>query len=111
ARSTAVLAGDVIVALLMSSRIAAASAFALFARGVYPGLLSGRPTERAALVELVSFGGWVTVSTITGTTFAYADRIFISVVSSIGAVAQYALPYEIVARLWIIPNAVSAALF
>ena len=111
AGSTAGLDVEGIVALILISRIAATSAFALFARGVYPGLLSGRPTERAALVELVSFGGWVTVSTITGTTFAYADRIFISVVSSIGAVAQYALPYEIVARLWIIPNAVSAALF
>jgi O-antigen/teichoic acid export membrane protein len=109
--STAGLDVAGIVALILVSRIAATTAFVVLSRGVYPGLLSARPTDRAALGELVSFGGWVTVSTIAGTVFAYADRIFISVVSSIGAVVYYAVPYEIVARLWIVPNAVSAALF
>ena len=109
--STAGLDVAGIVALILLSRIAATTAFALLAHGAYPTLLSPRPIDRAALGELVSFGGWVTVSTIAGTIFAYADRIFISVVSSIGAVAYYAVPYEIVARLWIVPNAVSAAIF
>jgi O-antigen/teichoic acid export membrane protein len=100
-----------IVALILVSRAAATTAFGLLAQSAHRGLLSPRPIDRAALAELMSFGGWVTVSSVTGMVFAYADRILISIFRSIGAVTYYAVPYEIVARLWLIPNALVAVLF
>lgn len=111
AASTAGLGVPAILTLILLSRLCSTAAFAVLAHRALGGVLKNPAVEGAALRRLVSFGGWVTISSVVGTVFAYGDRFLISYFRSVGAVTYYAIPYEIVARLWIVPNAISAALF
>ena len=67
--------------------------------------------EWSVLKELFSFGGWVTVSNIISPIMVYSDRFVLS--SFIGAdkVAFYTAPSEAVARMSIIPGALSRTIF
>jgi O-antigen/teichoic acid export membrane protein len=51
------------------------------------------------------------VSNVAGPMLVYLDRILIGALVSLAAVAYYAAPYEIVARLWVLPSSLSIALF
>ncbi|TBW02231.1 flippase [Azotobacter chroococcum] len=63
------------------------------------------------LRELLSFGGWITVSNIISPVMVYFDRFFISSFVGAKSVAFYTAPAEAVARLLIIPIAVSKVVF
>ena len=67
--------------------------------------------DRKTLRELLRFGGWITISNVVSPVMVYFDRFFIS--SFVGAtrVAFYTAPAEAVARLLIIPIAVSKVIF
>jgi O-antigen/teichoic acid export membrane protein len=67
--------------------------------------------DRSAAKELLTFGGWITVSNIVGPLMVYFDRFVIGAVLSMTAVAYYTVPYEVITRLWIIPEAVTGVLF
>ncbi|MGH8517522.1 MAG: flippase [Panacagrimonas sp.] len=60
---------------------------------------------------LVTFGGWLTVSTIISPLLAYADRFVI--VSILGAekFAYYSVPSDMVSRMLLVPGALVAALY
>lgn len=60
---------------------------------------------------LATTGGWLTVSNLTGSMLGYLDRFLVGASISASAVAYYATPQEITARLWIIPSALTAVLF
>lgn len=78
---------------------------------VFPALRSGIGLAGAELVRLARFGGWMTVSNVVGPLMVYMDRFLIGVGLSTTAVAFYAVPFEVVTRLWIIPAAVVSSLF
>lgn len=61
-------------------------------------------------VYLVRFGGWLTVSNVTGPILTYCDRILVSAATSAVALAYYAPPLEAVSRLLVLPLALTAAL-
>lgn len=63
------------------------------------------------LRELLSFGGWVTVSNIVGPVMVYFDRFLIGVVAGAAAVAYYTTPFEVVSKLSVLPAAMMAVLF
>jgi O-antigen/teichoic acid export membrane protein len=60
---------------------------------------------------LVTFGGWMSLSAIIDPIFLYSDRFVLAAVASVSAVAYYATPFDMVVRLWLIPDALNAALF
>ncbi len=76
-----------------------------------------RPGARPAghdplgLRALVSFGAWVTVTNIVSPILVYLDRFLIAGMLSVGAVAFYATPYEVVTKAFILPAALAGALF
>jgi O-antigen/teichoic acid export membrane protein len=71
-----------------------------------------RPTfERKRLRRLASYGGWVTLTTLLTPVLSSADRPFISARLGAAPVAHYAVPYNLVSRLWIVAFSVSRALF
>jgi O-antigen/teichoic acid export membrane protein len=71
-----------------------------------------RPTfERKRLRRLASYGGWVTITTLLTPVLSSADRPFISARLGAAPVAHYAVPYNLVSRLWIVAFSVSRALF
>lgn len=69
------------------------------------------PFNREKLKELFSFGAWMTVSNIVGPLMVTADRFVISSVLGAGIVAYYTVPSEVMARVLILPAALTGALF
>lgn len=61
--------------------------------------------------EMLGFGGWMTVSSTLSPLLVYLDRFFVGILISMTAVTYYAAPYEVVARLLIIPSAVVGTLY
>jgi O-antigen/teichoic acid export membrane protein len=61
--------------------------------------------------RILGYGAWVTVSNIVGPLMVYADRLVIGALISVAAVGYYAAPYEVLTRLWILPAALTGALF
>lgn len=99
-----------IVALLLLSRVASLCAYAAFAVRAQPGL--ARPAlSTAQWRRIASFGGWTSVSGMVAPLLIYLDRFLLGALVSLAAVAYYAAPYEVVARLLIVPASVVAALF
>ena len=76
-----------------------------------PGALL-RPRIIAQRVrELLSFGGWLTVSAIIGPMLVYLDRFILSSEHGLVASAAYTTPFEAVVRFLIVPSAVVSVMF
>lgn len=58
-----------------------------------------KASSTAWLRQLLSFGGWVTVSNVVGPVIIYMDRFVIGAVLAASAVAVYAVPFDVVSRL------------
>jgi O-antigen/teichoic acid export membrane protein len=100
-----------IVMLLLLSWAGIGLALTLLCLRVFPGLESGRKKDRSITTPLLKFGSWVTVCNLLIPVLVYADRFVIGAVLSIAAVAYYAVPYEVVSRLQVIPGSIGSALF
>ena len=53
----------------------------------------------ASLRQLLTFGGWVTVSNIVGPVIVYVDRFVIGAMLTASSVVIYAVPFDLVSRL------------
>jgi O-antigen/teichoic acid export membrane protein len=60
---------------------------------------------------LLTYGGWVTLTSVAGPVLTYADRFLAGAIVGITSLAYYAAPFDVVTRLWIIPGALVLALF
>jgi O-antigen/teichoic acid export membrane protein len=98
-----------IVALIVVVRTLALVGFLVAYTQYLPGF---QPFPASMFRVLFSFGGWVSVSNVVGPILVYADRVLLGSLVSAAAVGYYAAPYEVVTRaLWVLPTAVSTALF
>jgi O-antigen/teichoic acid export membrane protein len=100
-----------LVLALAVPRLVAALAHWLVCWRIAPALTGFTWPRRAASRELLSYGGWLTVSNVVGPLMVYVDRFVIAAMVAMSAVAYYAAPYEVVTRLWLVPAAVTAVLF
>jgi len=75
---------------------------------VCPG--QGIVFERTEAIQLLRFGGWVTVSAIVGPMMVLLDRFIIGVVSGAAAVTVYTVPFQLAERTTIFARALSGAL-
>lgn len=102
---------DAIIAVLLAGRVVAWWAHLAFCRRlVRTRIVSGR-FERALVGPLLRFGGWISVSNLVGPFLTSVDRLIVGTVLSVGTVAYYAAPYEVITKLWLVPTAVAAVLF
>jgi O-antigen/teichoic acid export membrane protein len=69
------------------------------------------PGTRAHLRPLLRLGVWTTVSNVLSPLMTVADRFVIASMISVSAVAMYAVPWEAVTRLFIVPGALTMVLF
>ncbi len=100
-----------VMAIIVGARVLALPAYFLAARAALPNVPL-RPVFRTnKLGHIGRFAGWVAVSTAVSPLLLYLDRFMIGALLSMTAVAFYAAPYEIVARLTLIPGAAMGALF
>jgi len=60
---------------------------------------------------LINFGGWITVSNIISPLMVSFDRFFIANSLSVSVVAFYTTPYEIIAKMLLIPQSVTNVMF
>jgi O-antigen/teichoic acid export membrane protein len=98
------------VALLLLARVGSLLAYGGLAVWRVPAL--ARPAiARVELRRVASFGGWTSVSGVLSPLLIYLDRFLLGALVSMAAVAYYAAPYEVVARLLIVPASVVGALF
>lgn len=73
--------------------------------------VAGDRADRAHLPALLRAGAWMTVSNVLSPIMTVADRFLIGSLVSVSAVALYAVPWEAVTKLWIVPGAVTMVLF
>lgn len=100
-----------LVAILVGGRIASWLGYLVSCLRAMPSLGRATGLDRGAIPALLNFGAWMTVSNVIGPLMVYLDRFLIGALVSVGAVAYYATPYEVVTKLWIVPGAVASVLF
>ena len=100
-----------IAAGLVGLRVAALVAYGTACVRAWPGLPGRMHLDRARVRELLTFGGWVTLSTVIGSLLVYADRFVVAAAVSLEAVGYYTVPHEVVTRLEIVPASLVLTLF
>lgn len=78
---------------------------------VCPVLKNRISFDKKMIRQLVTFGGWITVSNVISPLMVTFDRFIIGALMSIQAVAYYSTPYDVVTRILIISNAITGVLF
>ncbi|MDP9223531.1 MAG: flippase [Actinomycetota bacterium] len=100
-----------IVGLLVAARVATFVAYLLLTRRAFPKLsVFGLPSWSAAR-GLLGYGGWLTVSSASAPAIVYGERAIIASATTASGLGLYAIPYELVARMWVVPGAIAATLF
>ncbi|HQU17029.1 MAG: hypothetical protein B7Z66_12625 [Chromatiales bacterium 21-64-14] len=84
--------------------LAAAVTHALPLRG------AGGP-QRALAKRLLSYGGWVTATSLVGPALETLDRLLIGTVLGAASVTYYTVPSELASRFRILPGAIARSLF
>ena len=101
---------DGLIAATVIIRIAANLPIFLACRRYVP--LRGRPRFRKSLAApLFRYGGWVTVTAVTGPILVSVDRLLIGSQIGLSAVAHYTVPYNLVTKLQILPASLLRTLF
>lgn len=100
-----------IMLVLICGRIVACGVHLLACLSTMPVLRHNFEIRRSVIRPVVSFGGWMTVTYIVGPIMVYLDRFLVSALLSVGMVAYYTAPFDMVTRLLIIPSALSGVLF
>ena len=71
-----------------------------------------RPTfDMTAVRQMLSFGGWLSVSNIVGTAMIYLDRLLLGFCVGMVAVTSYGLPLDVIGRLQILITSLCTVLF
>lgn len=99
-----------IIALLSGIRLISGAIYLILCLHVFPGLRKFQ-ISRAALKPLATFGGWVMISNVTGPIFGYLERFLIASVLSVGLLAYYSVPFDLVSKAVIFPASLAPALF
>jgi O-antigen/teichoic acid export membrane protein len=99
-----------IVAVLVVSRLLAVIVQYRLCIRVFP-FFTRSCFDPLELRTLLSFGGWVTVSSVVVPILLYLDRFIIGASMTLAAVAYYTIPFETITKLWIIPASLVLTLF
>ena len=100
-----------IVAFLVASRAAAWLLYLYCCILVMPSISMRFRPRRKMVRPLVTFGGWISICNLLDPIFLCSDRFILGAMVSMNAVAYYATPFDMVVRLWLIPDALNTALF
>jgi O-antigen/teichoic acid export membrane protein len=99
-----------LVLVLTATRVVACAVYL----GACLRLIAATPTpffSSRQLGALVTFGGWITVSNVTGPILLYLGRALIAVSVSVEAVTYFATAYDVVINLLLIPAVFVGVLF
>lgn len=100
-------------AALLTSRALITSVYAVRSFTSIPDIDTPRrssfdtPTAR----ELLTFGGWMSITNIIGPIFFYSDRVVLGFKHSAEAVAYYSTPYDVMVRVLMVSAALIDVMF
>jgi len=100
-----------VILAIAGLRVVAWGAHVAVCLRAFPALRQQWGVCRQAARELVTVGGWMTVSNVISPFMSYLDRFFIGAMISVTAVAYYVTPYEVISKLMLIPISVVGVLF
>ncbi len=105
--------GPNLVWLLAAAVFARLLAIALLAVRAYRIVGRGYPMrfDRTSARRLLSYGGWVTLTSTFGPLLVIVDRFAIGAVLGATAVTIYTVPFQFAQRIAILPNALMSAIF
>ncbi|GLK49325.1 polysaccharide biosynthesis protein [Brevundimonas intermedia] len=102
---------DLIVLSLVIGRYVGLLAFAVaLARLPRPDPVAS-DVQAEGLGSLLRFGGWMTVSNTISPLMTNMDRFFVSGIVGVAQVAYYTTPFDMITRLFVIPEAVFGVVF
>jgi O-antigen/teichoic acid export membrane protein len=67
--------------------------------------------RRELIAPLLTFGGWLTVSNVVGPLMVYFDRFVVAAMLGSAAIAYYTVPYDVLNRFLLLPQAIQGVLF
>lgn len=107
------LYGPYLPQLLLAALAARVVAIAILWVLCHGELTRGHPVrvEKARVKELLSFGGWVSVTSFVGAMLVVTDRFLIGAVLGAVAVTLYSIPFQLAQRIAIVPSSLTTALF
>lgn len=91
----------VVFYMMMSSEI----------RKVTPISIFGVSMSKAITLELVKYGGWISVGNIIAPIILYIDRFFVASIVGASVFAYYTTPYDVVSRVAIVTVSACGVLF
>lgn len=98
-----------IAALLVAVRLVGAGAYVgVVARSGIAALV--RPSA-SVIRDLLGYGSWIAVGSVTGPLVVYADRLVVSAILGVAALGRYSPPFDALTRLWVVPAGIAVALF
>lgn len=100
-----------VVLVLAAGRVVLLAVTAILTRHVLAWPRRGRGVDRDTLHELLHFGGWLTVTNVVSPLLVLLDRFVVGAIVSVGAVAYYATPLEVVQRAGVVPVAIGTVIF
>jgi O-antigen/teichoic acid export membrane protein len=100
-----------VMAVLVVGRMIAGVAHLWACYRALPSLQGSCSFHASTVGPLFRFGTWMTISNLIGPVMVSFDRFLIGSMISVAAVAFYAVPYEVVTRLSLIPGAIAGVLF
>jgi O-antigen/teichoic acid export membrane protein len=101
----------VIIGALAVTRVFTSALYLYLCIQFMPALWSKRKIGATPIKPLLHFGGWLTLSNLLSPIMVSMDRFLISWMLSIGVVAYYATPSEMMLKLLAIPAALQTVLF
>ncbi len=101
----------VVVLVLAMTRLVTTFLLLRSAVREFPAIRAVHPFDRHEFLQLLKFGGWLTVSTVVNPVMAYMDRFFIGASRGTTDVAYYSIPGDAISRLLIIPSSLSQVIF
>lgn len=100
-----------IVLILLAGRLAEWIVFFVSCINTIPGVLGTTQPVQRNLGGLFKFGSWMTVTNIVSPLLLHVDRFLIGGLRTVGEVAYFATPAEMVVKMLILPRAWVTVLF
>jgi O-antigen/teichoic acid export membrane protein len=102
---------DAACGALLITRVLAFGGYTFACYRVAPDLMRAPGLTATGIARLLSFSGWMAVTNVVAPFMTYLDRFVIGSFISVGAIAFYATPFDLVTRLLIVPAAVTGVMF
>jgi len=100
-----------IILILALSLMLNTSVYWILCLKVFPPLRERVYIETSLLRPLFTFGSWVTLCNVLIPLLVYLDRFLIGAIVSVGALAYYTVPFEVVKQILIVPGVLAVTLF